>query len=66
MEENNIEKTFIKMFFDNTTGDPKFRYYMKDVGDFLRYSSDRNYETFRRMLKTSHFEEDVDWKVQKT
>ena len=64
MEENNIEKTFIKMFFDNKTGDPKFRYYMSDVGDFLGYSSDRNHETLRRKLKTSQFEEDIDWKVQ--
>ena len=64
MEENNIEKTFIKMFFDNTTGDPKFRYYMDQVGEFLGYSNKDNYKKFREFLKTSHFEENIDWKLQ--
>ena len=64
MEENNIENTFIKMFFDNKTGDLKFRYYMSDVGDFLGYESTKNYETLKRFLNTSNFEEHVDWKVQ--
>jgi len=65
LQDNTIEPNFIKMFFDNKTGDPKFRYYMSDVGDFLGYSNKDNYKKLRTFLNGSHFEENVDWKVQK-
>jgi hypothetical protein len=66
LQDNTVEPNFIKMFFDNKTGDPKFRYYMSDVGDFLGYESTRNYERLKKFLTLSpHFEENVDWKVQK-
>ena len=65
LQDNTIEPNFIKMFFDNKTGDPKFRYYMSDVGDFLGYSNKDNYEKLRTFLNGSHFEENVDWKLQK-
>ena len=66
LQDNTVEPNFIKMFFDNKTGDPKFRYYMSDVGDFLGYSNAKNYEQLRKFLTSSpHFEENVDWKVQK-
>jgi very-short-patch-repair endonuclease len=64
LQDNTVEPNFIKMFFDNKTGDPKFRYYMSDVGDFLGYESTRNYERLKKFLTLSpRFEEDVDWKV---
>ena len=39
---------------------------MSDVGDFLEYDKKDNYQRLRKFLTSSpHFEEDVDWKVQK-
>lgn len=66
LQDNTVEPNFIKMFFNNKTGDPKFRYYMSDVGDFLGYSDVKNYEQLKKFLiSSSHFEENVDWKIQK-
>lgn len=66
LQDNTVEPNFIKMFFNNKTGDPKFRYYMSDVGDFLGYESTKNYERLKKFLTLSpHFEENVDWKLQK-
>jgi hypothetical protein len=66
LQDNTVEPAFIKMFFDNKTGDKKFRYYMSDVGDFLEYDKKNNYQRLRTFLTSSpHFAEDVDWKVQK-
>lgn len=66
LQDNTVEPNFIKMFFNNKTGDPKFRYYMSDVGDFLEYDEKENYQRLRKFLTSSpHFEENVDWKIQK-
>jgi len=65
LQDNTVEPNFIKMFFNNKTGDPKFRYYMSDVGDFLGYESTRNYERLKKLTLSPHFEENIDWKVQK-
>jgi len=65
VQSNIINKVFLMMFLSMATGDVTFRYYMHQVGEFLGYSNKGNYEMLRKFLNSSHFEENIDWKVQK-
>ena len=65
VQSNIINKVFLMMFLSMATGDVTFRYYMHQVGEFLGYSNDTNYKQLRILLKSSQFEENIDWKVQK-
>lgn len=64
IEEHNIEKTFIQLFFkksENTMVSSIFKYSHQEIGDFLGYSQTKNYNEFINNTIVSKFIEGKDY-----
>jgi hypothetical protein len=68
VQEHNIEKSFIKLFFksnENTDKNTIFKYTHQEVGEFLGFSDTKNYHKFTSETIIKNFTEGKDYIVSK-